>query len=93
MKCSLLAYVSQLHAGYIVPCCEQPLFERSTAIVTVVGQRGWVLGYLDTFFFYVALQPNAGYGLIHEVFQDHAHDVPQSVGLWTSDQSVAETST
>jgi hypothetical protein len=45
-------------------------------------------------FFYVALQPNAGYGLlIHEVFEI-THDAPQSVGLlWTSDQSVAETST
>jgi hypothetical protein len=49
------------------------------------------------FFFHMALQPNAGYDLlIHEVFRDHTHthDAPQSVGfLWTSDQSIAETST
>jgi hypothetical protein len=47
------------------------------------------------FFFYMALQPNAGYGiLIHEVFEITHNDAPQSAGLlWTSDQSVAETST
>jgi hypothetical protein len=47
------------------------------------------------FFPHMALQPNAGYGLlIHDVFRDHTSDAPQSVGLlWTSDQSGAETST
>jgi hypothetical protein len=42
----------------------------------------------------MALQPNAGYGLlIHEVFKITHNDAPQSVGLlWTGDQSVAETS-
>jgi hypothetical protein len=45
-------------------------------------------------FFAVALQPNAGHGLlILEVPRSH-NDAPQSVGLlWTSDQLVAETST
>ena len=44
----------------------------------------------------MALQPNAGHGLlIHEVSRLHTHnDASQSVGiLWTSDQLVAETST
>jgi hypothetical protein len=48
------------------------------------------------YFFYVALQPNTGYGLlIYVVFEiTHTHDAPQSAGLlWTSDQLVAETST
>jgi hypothetical protein len=48
------------------------------------------------FFFYMALQPNAGYGLLtHEVYEiTHTHDAPHSAGLlWASDQSVAETST
>jgi hypothetical protein len=46
-------------------------------------------------FFYVALQPNAGHGLlILEVFWIIHNDAPQLVGLlWTSDQLVAETST
>jgi hypothetical protein len=53
------------------------------------------LTYPIFFFFYMALQPNAGYDLlIHEVFRDHTHDAPQLVELlWTSDQSVVETST
>jgi hypothetical protein len=43
----------------------------------------------------MALQPNAGYGLLtSRGFRDHTHDAPQLVGLlWTSDQFVAETST
>jgi hypothetical protein len=43
----------------------------------------------------VALQSKVGYGLlIHEVSEITHHEAPQSVGLlWTSDQSVAETST
>jgi len=47
-----------------------------------------------TFFFAVALRPNAGHGLlILEVPRSH-NDAPQSVGLlWTSDQLAAETST
>jgi len=47
-----------------------------------------------TQFFFVALQPNAGHGLlILEVSRTH-DDTPQSVGLlWKSDQLVAETST
>jgi hypothetical protein len=46
-------------------------------------------------FFYMALQPDADYGLLtHEVLLDHTHDAPQSVGLlWASDQFAAETST
>jgi hypothetical protein len=50
--------------------------------------------YIVYFFSQMALQPNAGYGLlINEVFRDHTYDAPQSVGLlWTSDQFVAETS-
>jgi hypothetical protein len=46
-------------------------------------------------FFPLALQPSAGYDLlIHEVFLITHNDAPQSIGLlWTSDQSVAETST
>jgi hypothetical protein len=44
--------------------------------------------------FPVALQPNAGHGLIFEVFQITHNDAAQSVGLfWTSDQLVTETST
>jgi hypothetical protein len=37
------------------------------------------------FILFMALQPNAGYGLlIREVFRDHTHDAPHSVGLlWT----------
>jgi hypothetical protein len=44
-------------------------------------------------FFFVALRPNAGHGLlILEV--SRSHTTHQSVGLlWTSDQLVAETST
>jgi hypothetical protein len=43
---------------------------------------------------FLALQPSAGYGLVHEVFVITNNDAPQSVGLiWTSDQPVAETST
>jgi hypothetical protein len=44
------------------------------------------------FLFSLALQPNAGYGLlVHEVFVITHNDAPQSVGLlWTSDQLVAE---
>jgi hypothetical protein len=47
------------------------------------------------YFFYLALRPNAGHGLlIYEVFYITHNDVPQSVGLlWTSDQLIAETST
>jgi len=47
------------------------------------------------FFFLVALQPNAGYGLlIYGVSRSHTTTHPQSVGLlWTGDQLVAETST
>jgi hypothetical protein len=42
----------------------------------------------------LALQPSAGYDLVHEVFVITHNDAPQSVGLlWTSDQLVAETST
>ena len=43
----------------------------------------------------VALQPNAGHGLlVLEVSRSHTKDTSQSVGLlWTSDQLVAETST
>jgi hypothetical protein len=43
----------------------------------------------------VALQPSAGYGLlVSRGFLITHNDVPQSVGLlWTSDQSVTETST
>jgi hypothetical protein len=46
------------------------------------------------FFFFVALRPNAGHGLlILEVSRSHT-TTHQSVGLlWTSDQLVAETST
>jgi hypothetical protein len=46
-------------------------------------------------FFHVALQPNRVQWPPHSRgFRDHTHDAPQSVGLlWTSDQSVAETST
>jgi len=47
-----------------------------------------ILIYLH-FFFAVALQPNAGHGLlILEVFYITHNDTPQSVGLlWTSDQA------
>jgi len=47
------------------------------------------------FFFFVALRPNAGHGLlILEVFYITHNDAPQSLRLlWTSDQLVAETST
>jgi hypothetical protein len=46
-------------------------------------------------FFYLALQPSAGYGLLVSLGCLITHnDAPQSVGLlWTSDQLVAETST
>jgi hypothetical protein len=46
-------------------------------------------------YFFLALQPNAGYGLlVHEVIVITQNDVPHSVGLlWTSDQFIAETST
>jgi hypothetical protein len=45
------------------------------------------------YLFSLALQPSAGYGLVSRGFVI-THDTPQSVGLlWTSDQSVAETST
>jgi hypothetical protein len=38
--------------------------------------------------------PVAGFSLLVFEFLDHHNDAPQSVGLlWTSDQSVAETST
>ena len=45
-------------------------------------------------FFFVALKPNAGYGLlIHEVLSITHNDTPLSVGLlWTNDQLVAKTS-
>jgi hypothetical protein len=47
------------------------------------------------YFFSLALQPSAGYGLlVHEFLVITHSDAPQSVGLlWTSDQLVAETST
>jgi hypothetical protein len=47
------------------------------------------------FFFYMALQPNHGLWPPHSRgFRDHTHDAPHSIGLlWTSDQTVAETST
>ena len=46
-------------------------------------------------FFFVALRPNAGHGLlILEVFYITHNDAPQSVGLlWTSDQLVAPDNT
>jgi hypothetical protein len=45
--------------------------------------------------FFLALQPNAGYGLlVSRGFLITQNDAPQSVGLlWTSDQPVTETST
>ena len=48
----------------------------------------------DGFFSPVALQANAGHGLlIHEVSRSH-NDAPQSVApLWTSDQLIAHIST
>ena len=50
--------------------------------------------HLTFFFFALALQPNAGHGLlIPKVSRSHTM-TQQSVGLlWTSDQLVAETST
>jgi len=49
---------------------------------------------MQVFFFFVALRPNSGHGLlILEVFWITHYDAPQSVGLlWTSDQLVAEIS-
>ena len=52
IKCSLLvvctteAPASELHAEFIVPCCEQTSFEWSQAMGTVVGQKGRALGWL-----------------------------------------------
>jgi hypothetical protein len=38
-------YANQLYAEFIVSWCEQPLFEWSTVVGTVVGQRGVALGW------------------------------------------------
>ena len=52
MKCSLLvvyiteASASQLHAEFIGTSYEQPSFEWSPALGTVVGQKGGALGWL-----------------------------------------------
>jgi hypothetical protein len=53
------------------------------------------VNHIYLFILYVALQPNRGLWPPHSRgFRDQTYDAPQSVGLlWTSDQSVAETST
>ena len=68
--------------------------KRQTSIPPAVFESMSISCINNTFFFPVALRPNAGHGLlIREVSRSH-NDAPQSVGLlWTSDQLVAETST
>jgi hypothetical protein len=84
---------------YLLTYLLQLSFYLVAVVFTGIQIKQIGINYTQTIYYYyffsLALQPSAGYGLlVHEVFLITHNGAPQSLGLlWMSDQLIAETPT